>query len=196
MPTPSSAPPGALTYSRGVYAATLDWYKVADSKGQLLLTLNGVYITVLSSVLIASSQNLLKRHASLPSATWFLLAAAAIAAAISILWAIACLRSQLSNTRLDEPGSPFTEPDEQGGTRYRPAAMHWFGTIARLDRGIGLKMLQSADETFELSAVTEDIFFLAEKVLAKHRSANRGWAAAGASLLFLLAAAVSAVIAI
>jgi hypothetical protein len=115
---------------------------------------------------------------------------------MSILWAIACLRSRLSNARLDELRNLFTERDEQGGVRYRPAAVHWFGTIARVDRGIGLKMLQSADETFELSAVTEDIFLLAENVLAKHQWANRGWTAAGASLLFLLAAAVSAVIAI
>lgn len=55
-------------------------------------------------------------------------------------------------------------------------------------------MLQSADEAFELSAVTEEVFLLAANVLAKHRWVNRGWAAAGASLLLLLAAAVSAVI--
>jgi hypothetical protein len=37
---------------------------VADSKGQLLLYLNGVYITVLSSLTIASSQNPAKLHTS------------------------------------------------------------------------------------------------------------------------------------
>ena len=56
-------------------------------------------------------------------------------------------------------------------------------------------MLQSADEAFELSAITEDLFLLASKVLAKHRWVNKGWVAAGAGLLLLLAAAVSAVIA-
>lgn len=40
MGAESSATAGALAYCRGVYASTLDWYKVADSKGQLLLTLN------------------------------------------------------------------------------------------------------------------------------------------------------------
>ena len=89
----------------------------------------------------------------------------------------------------------FTERDAQGNLRYRPAALYWFGTIARVNHDIGLKMLQSADEAFELSAVTEDLFLLANKVLAKHRWANRGWVAAGTSLLLLLAAAVSAVIA-
>jgi hypothetical protein len=195
MATESSVPPGALAFSRGLYASTLDWYKVADSKGQLLLTLNGVYITVLSSVTIASSQNLVKLHTSLPPATWFLLAGAAVATAISILMAIACLYSRLSDARLDEIRDSFTERDAQGNLRYGPAALYWFGTIARINHDIGLKMLQSADEAFELSAVTEDLFLLASKVLAKHRWVNMGWVAAGTSLLLLLAAAVSAVIA-
>ena len=111
MGTESSAEPGALAYSRWVYASTLDWYKVADSKGQLLLTLNGIYVTVLSSVVIAYSQHLVTRHASLPAPTWFLLVAAAAAAAISILSAIACLYSRLSNARLDKIQNFLTEQD-------------------------------------------------------------------------------------
>jgi hypothetical protein len=40
-------------------------------------------------------------------------------------------------------------------------------------------MLQSADEAFELSAITEDLFLLASNVLAKHRWVNKGWVAQG-----------------
>jgi hypothetical protein len=195
MTTNPSVQPAALAFSRGIYASTLDWYKVADSKGQLLLALNGIYITVLSSLTIASSQNLVRLHASLPPATWFLLAAAAVATAISILTAIACLYSRLSDARLNKLQGSFTEHDAHGDVSYRPAVLYWFGTIARVDRGVGLKMLRSADEAFELSAVTEDLFLLADRVLAKHRWVNWGWTAAGASLLLLLAAGVSAVIA-
>lgn len=195
MATESSIPPGALPYSRAVYTSTLDWYKVADSKGQLLLTLNGVYITVLSSIAIASTQGIFKPRVSLPPATWVFLAGAAAATAISILSAIACLHSRLSNARLDTLRNFLAERDAEGDLRYRPAVMYWFGTIARVDRDIGLKMLESADEAFELAALNEEIFLLAPNVLAKHRWVNRGWAAAGTNLLLLLAAAVSAVIA-
>jgi EamA domain-containing membrane protein RarD len=106
MVTESSVPPGALAFSRGLYASALDWYKVADSKGQLLLTLNGVYITVRSSLTIASSQNLAKLHTSLPPATWFLLAGAAVATAISILMAVACLYSRLPMRDSMRSGTP------------------------------------------------------------------------------------------
>jgi hypothetical protein len=54
-------------------------------------------------------------------------------------------------------------------------------------------MLRSASEAFELAALTEEIFLLAPDVLAKHRWVNKGWAAAGASLLLLLAATVTAI---
>lgn len=55
MATESFVQPGALAYSRSVYSSMIDWYKLADTKAQLLLTLNGIYPTVLSSIAIASS---------------------------------------------------------------------------------------------------------------------------------------------
>jgi hypothetical protein len=193
--TDSAPPPGALTYSRGVYKSLIDWYKVADAKGQLLLTLNGIYITVLSSIVLISPQALLNRKANLPLVTWLFLGGAALATVISVLSAIGCLHSRLSDADLDKSRDRFIEPNSRGPDRYRPAVTFWFGTIARLDHSIGLEMLRSADETFELAALTEEVFLLAPNVLAKHRWVNRGWVAAGASLLLLLAGVVSIVIA-
>jgi hypothetical protein len=194
--TTDPAPPlAALTYSRSVYASLIAWYKVADSKGQLLLTLNGIYITVLSSIVLVSPRDLVNRKTNLPPVTWLFLGAAALATVISILSAIESLHSRLSDAKLDNIRDHFFEPNPGGPDHYRPAVTFWFGTIARLDRGIGLRMLRSADETFELEALTEEIFLLAPNVLAKHRWVNRGWVAAGASLLLLLAGTVSIIIA-
>jgi hypothetical protein len=193
--TDPAPPPGALTYSRGVYASLIAWYKVADAKGQLLLTLNGIYITVLSSIVLVSPQDLLNRKMSLPPVAWLFLGGAALATVISILSAIGCLRSRLSDARLDKIRDLFIESSPGGPDRYRPAVTFWFGTIARLDRDIGLKMLRSVDETFELAALTEEIFLLAPNVLAKHRWVNRGWVAAGANLLLLLAGVVGIIVA-
>ena len=193
MATESSVPPGALAFSRGSLRLHTGLVKGGGLKGQLLLTLNGIYNRTFECH-HCLLESLIKLHTSLPPATWFLLAGAAVATAISILMAIACLYSRLSDARLDEIRDSFTERDAHGNLRYQPAA-HWFGTIARANHDTGLKMLQSADQAFELSAVTEDLFLLASKVLAKHRWVNKGWVAAGASLLLLLAAAVSAVIA-
>jgi len=193
--TESPVPPGALTYSRTVYSSLMDWYRVADAKGQLLLTLNGIYITVLSSIVIVSPRNLVSHKANIAPASWLFLAGAVVATAISILSAIRCLQSRLSNAKLDKDRDFFAEPNSMKLDRYRPAVTFWFGTIARMDQGVGLWMLRSADEAFELAALTEEIFLLAPNVLAKHRWVNKGWVAAGTSLLLLLAGAVSIVIA-
>jgi len=193
MATDSPIQRGALEYSRSVFNYLMDWYKVADAKGRLLLTLNGIYITVLSSVALASPHDLISHKATLTPAAWILLAGAAAATAISILSAIGCLYSRLSNADLDKYLDRFVERDPAAASPYRPAATYWFGTIARLDPRIGVPMLRSADEAFELAALTEEIFLLATNVLAKHRWVNKGWAAAGTSLLLLLTATVTAV---
>jgi hypothetical protein len=75
MATESLFLPGALAFSRSVYSSMIDWYKVADTKGQLLLTLNGIYITVLSSVAIASPHTLVNRKAHLMPTTGYSLLA-------------------------------------------------------------------------------------------------------------------------
>jgi hypothetical protein len=49
---------------------------VADAKGQLLLTLNGIYITVLSSIVLVSPQDLVNRKTSLQPVTWLFLSGA------------------------------------------------------------------------------------------------------------------------
>jgi hypothetical protein len=187
--------PPALTYSRSIYASIMDWYSVADTKGQLLLTLNGIYITVLSSIVIISPKDLANRKASLTPVTWLFLGGAAAATIVSILSAIACLRSRLSNSKLDKDTRDLlVKTNSTGRDTYRPAVTFWFGTIARMDERIGTKMLQSADEAFELEALIEEIFLLARYVLTKHRWVNRGWIAAGASLLLLLTGAITVII--
>ena len=122
MAADSPIQPGALEYSRSVFNYLMDWYNVADAKGRLLLTLNGIYITVLSSVALASPHDLINHKATLTPAAWILLAGAAAATAISILSAIGCLYSRLSNADLDKYLGRFAERDPAAASPYRPAA--------------------------------------------------------------------------
>ena len=41
----------AVAYIRRVYASTREWYAVAETKGQLLLTVNGIFVSILFGVL-------------------------------------------------------------------------------------------------------------------------------------------------
>ncbi len=182
-----------LAYSRAVYAGLVDWYKVADAKGQLLLTLNGIFITVLSGVVLLAPTDLADRKAEIGPIAWILLTCTATATAASVICAIVCLYSRLSSSRLQALQERFAERAADGALTYRPAATFWFGTIAGLDRTSGLAMLRGADSRFELDAISEEVLLLAPNVLAKHRWVNRGWMAAAVSLLLLLASSVSVV---
>jgi len=60
------------------------------------------------SVALASPHDLISHKATLTPAAWILLAGAAAATAISILSAIGCLYSRLSNADLDKHLDRFT----------------------------------------------------------------------------------------
>jgi hypothetical protein len=57
-PADPPASDAGLAYLRNCYAAVLDWYKVADSKAQLIVTLNGLVITVVTGTALASPDEL------------------------------------------------------------------------------------------------------------------------------------------
>jgi hypothetical protein len=50
-----------LDYLRHLYADLLGWYRSADTKGQILLTVNGVLVTVLAGAGRARARMLLGR---------------------------------------------------------------------------------------------------------------------------------------
>jgi hypothetical protein len=183
-------PPEGLSYARTVYAEEVNWYKVADSKAQLLLTFNGAYITVLAGLLVLKPDELTAMRASLTVVDLLFLGGTAAASAVSVLCAVACLRSRLSNAKLVEHLSLMQVGDPTSPT-YMPAVTFWFGTIAKMDQETGKMLLRSANAAFEFDALVHEIFLLAPNVLSKHRWVNRGWVSAAASLLLLLCSAAA-----
>jgi hypothetical protein len=183
-------PTEGLSYARSVYAEEVDWYKVADSKAQLLLTFNGAYITVLAGLLVLKPNEVTALKTNLTVLDLLFLSGTAAASAVSVLCAVACLRSRLSNANLVKNLSRMRLGDETC-TTYIPAATFWFGTIAKIDQEAGKMLLRSANAAFEFDALVHEIFALAPNVLSKHRWVNRGWVSAAASLLFLLCSAAA-----
>ena len=111
---------------------------------------------------------------------------------VSVISAIGCLHSRLSNSKLEAHKALFVT--QENPIEYRPAVTFWFGTLASLDLETGRTMLRSAGPDFELDAISEEILLLAPNVLAKHRWVNRGCLAAGIAILLVLLSAISIVI--
>lgn len=163
-----------LAFLRAVHDDALAWYRSAESKGQILLTVDGVIITVLAGTAFGDP-----RTADLGPATRVLLGSTAVALLGSLLAAVMCLRSRLDDRR--GPHGPAA------------AGSWWFGSLARIDPDRAGELLRSADLRFESQALAAQLPVLSRNVLAKHRWANAGWALTALALAGLVAAAAGSV---
>ncbi|GAA0980034.1 hypothetical protein GCM10009555_045850 [Acrocarpospora macrocephala] len=175
-----------------MYDRTIDWYKVAESKAQHILTVNGVFATITFGLLSSGVSELRKSRASIGPETWVFLAIALVALCGSIGFATACLQSRHNhNIRTDYAQLGIVPGDKE---TYRPEGLWYFGHIAPLHWKWVIEKLRAADDEFEIIALTYNVHGLARVVLRKHRLVNLGWALTSTALVALIAAGVSLVV--
>jgi hypothetical protein len=182
----------ALEYARRLYANVLDWYKLADTKAQLLLTVDGVFVTVLAGAVLGDPQETSDRVQRFGPETWALLGAAALALLLSVACAALCLwsRSGLGGAAIRRLMQRELGVDPGRRASYSPEVAWWFGMIATLEPRHIAATIKDADERFERDALVAQIVVLSRNVLRKHTWVNRGWAlaAAGAGSVVVLTA--------
>lgn len=184
-----SAVPANVDYARRMYDRAIDWYKVAELKAQLILTVNGAFVTVAFGLLSANIGDL---HGAAPAVgplTWLFLSIAVVALAASIISAAACLLSRHDRHIRQTFADLGMDPDDEA--TYRPEALWYFGHVAALRKPGIQRMLRHADENFEIDALAHSVHNLAITVLRKHRLINLGWLLTSAALLALLAAGIT-----
>lgn len=180
-------------YLPRLYDDVLAWYRSADAKAQLLLTLDGVFVTVTAAAVFAKPEELVARKASISVLAWVLLAAAAVGVVSSVICAIACLYSRLSTANIDRLISDWgVLPDDVES--YRPAVGWWFGFIAVLPRPQITTFLQRMDGDLQQEALANNVALLSVNVLSKHRWANRGWILASSGIVLLALSGIVQVI--
>jgi hypothetical protein len=183
----------SVEYLRRLYANVFDWYKIADSKAQLILTLDGVFVTIVTGTVFAKPDDLAAWQRVFGLETWIFLSLAALTIMSSIICAILCLHSRLHEALLSDIVRHYHVNRDDIRT-YVPGVAWWFGMIAKMEPKLIARYLQTADDTFEADALADQIVVLSERILRKHRSVNWGWLFAGASLLSLVAAGASYVL--
>jgi hypothetical protein len=186
---PTGAP--GVTYLRSVYADVFEWYKIADVKSQLILTLDGALITVATGLVLANPSQLATRDRRFGWETWMFLTISSLALTMSVVCAVKCLYSRLDNASLHILRRHNVDPEK--GVTYVPAIAYWFGTIAKLDPQSAVSYLKTAPRTseFEIDALANEIVAFSHNVLDKHRWANRAWLLSSVSLIALFATGAS-----
>lgn len=189
-PVPDLA--SVLNYSNLVFAGVLDWYKNADAKAQIILSLDGALVAFLTSSIFKSPAELSAITHSLTRGTWFLLFAMCLCLVGSIVSALICLWSRVFlGIKKDSILGREREKIRAGAKAYSPNVMLFFKTISWLDHDTFQEQLEATDTAFHIKALASQIYLLSKRVYVKHIWVNAGFVLAGASLIFFLASGVS-----
>lgn len=172
-----------LDFSRRLYERTIDWYKNADSKAQIILTLNGALIAFLTSGIFKKPAEIFEITSKFGGLTWLFLLLMCVCLGGSILSAFLCLRSRL--------GTLAEIEKLRNSAEYSPNEMLFFGTIAHLDPDRFQSQLKDIGEDFELEGLAAQIYLLSKNVSAKHIWVNRGFASVGGALICFLLGGIS-----
>ncbi len=177
-----------VEYLRRVYASTRDWYTAAETKAQLLLAVNGAFVTVLFGVLFGRSSDVHASTGKFGIDTW-IFTAISVAALVSAIVCAALSLWSLHGKADDEFARLGVKPADPDS--YRAEVLWYFGHIARLQPEAVTKRLLKVDRNSEIEILSYHVIDLAHRVLRKHRCVNLGWAFTALALIALAAAGTS-----
>ena len=180
-----------LDYSRRLYESVIDWYKNADSKAQIILTLDGAFLTFITSSIFKSPDELSKITQRFTFYTWLFLALMCLCLVGSIIIALMCLWSRVFISAKRDEALLLEKEKIRGSERYSPSLMLFFKTISWLDHDKFQAQLIGIDKEFEIRALASQSYLLSKRVYAKHLLINAGFILAAASLIFFLAGGIS-----
>lgn len=192
MPGPVTA--DAVDYARRLYELVINWYNNADAKAQVILTLDGAFLTFLTSSILGSPDDVAKIIAIFGTETWVFLILMGACLVASIASAMMCLLSRIFLLPQRDDIMRREKARVETAPKYSPNVMWFFQSISWLDHDKFKEQLKTVDKEFEVEALGSQIHLLAKKVTTKHRAVNWGFVFAGATLVCLLAVGVSYVV--
>lgn len=190
---PRSAPPvsPSLEYSRLLFENILDWYKSADTKAQVVLTLNGVFISFLAAAIFSKRTDLIEVLTFFRPTTWICLSLMALSIGASVLAALSCLWSRLYLPATIKRRFRKAGLKAMASESYQPEFLWFFQHIKYLNGPQLADRLRTVDEPFEIQARAAQIAQLAKNVTNKHWAVNAGFTFFGMALILFLTAAAN-----
>ena len=181
----------SLEYSRFLYEDVKDWYKNADTKAQILLTLMGAFITFLTSSLFVKANDLLEITTCITPVIWGLLVTMLGTVILAVISGLACLWSRVPLHRYAWKVSEDEEPDEDEQSTTVGRQVGFFATLIKLNKKQFKSHLQHIKQEDEVEIRLEQTYYFSKNVYKKHFYLDIGFILAVVSLLlFLLAGAL------
>lgn len=187
-----SDPSVARAYAELVFLNVIDWYKNADAKAQIILTLDGALIAFLTTSIFKNPAELSLITRSMSQFTWLLLIGMCVCLVISIVSALSCLWSRITLIgKRDSVLAVEKKRIDAGAKDYRAPVMLYFKTLNWLAHDDFQERLRTTDIAFHTDALASQAFLLSGRVYRKHMLVNAGFVFTGASFLLFLASGIS-----
>jgi hypothetical protein len=178
-------------YLRDLRADLGYWYGSAEAKAQLVLTVNGLFVTFLTASALGTRADVAQATAVFGPETWAFLALMASCLALAILSAVMCVASRgVSRSRLRRSLTRYAV-DPDNADIYVPELAVFFGHLSSLKAGPLVERLRTGDQDFIIQAMASEIIALAPDVVVKHRWVNRAFILTGLTLGFFLCTGIS-----
>jgi hypothetical protein len=181
-----------LAYSRSLFDNLIEWYKNADAKAQVILSLDGAFLAFLTVSIFTKRQDFLDVIDGFGAETWWSLILMCAALLGSIGCAISCLWSRLiwPCERERDLNAPNLDADVDAIAKI----IWFFQFIAKQDFETFRGRLNKVDGELEQRVLSIQILELSKRVLVKHKLVNIGFLLTGASLLLFLVGGISYIV--
>jgi hypothetical protein len=181
----------ALEYLRGVGADQRYWYQSAETKAQLVLTVDGIFLTFLTASVLASRSDAAQATAVFGPETWAFLAAMSLCLALAILSAVTCVASRGLGRKEFRELLEHHGLDPEKAETYAPELTAFFYPLSVLKADRLAERMLTADQDFMVRALASVIVGISPNILAKHRWVNRAFILTGLTLGFFLCTGIS-----
>lgn len=156
-----------------------------------MLTVNGVFLTFLTTSALAGSQQFTMAMAVFGPETWIFLSGMSACLALAILSAVVCLASRgLSRAGLRRRLADLAVTPDSAAT-YPPELAVFFHDLSALRPDQFADRIMTCRQDFITTALATDIIEFAPYVVAKHRWVNRAFILTGLTLAFFLGTGLS-----
>jgi hypothetical protein len=160
-----------------IYNQVLDWYKSAESKAQIILSILSSFIVFSTGIIFSNSDNFQKAVAIFDLWIYLSLSFTATSMVYGLVCAFLCLRSRLNIEPTKKENETVTYPEKD---------MYFFLNHTHHSPDILFTSLKELNIEKQLNVYSFQIIALSKNVKSKHKNVNRGFFALCLSVIFLL----------
>lgn len=187
----STGSENSVEYAHRLYDDVRRWYDNADAKAQVVLAIDGAFMTFLTGAIFEKPGDLKEIVDSFSDWTWPLLALMTLCLMASVMSAILCLWSRTYSASKLEEFVSTAQRERRDSAQYAPKVMWFFQMVASLDESRLLTTLEAVTGSFEIEAMGSQIKILSTNVRTKHCYVNAGFVLAATTLILFFLAGLS-----